>query len=328
MAVGYQIFSGGLDSMLAVAVLRDQGVDVRLLTFVTPFFGAERARRSAQALGLETRPVDITASHLEMMMAPKHGFGRFANPCIDCHALMFRRAGEIMTAEGGDFLFSGEVLGQRPKSQNRRALDIVAHASGYAEVILRPLSALLLPPTRPEAEGLVDRERLLGLSGRTRKPQMELAEKYGLSDYPSPAGGCLLTDPIFSRRLKEVMARTPEGGPLDPHQVELLKWGRHFRLPGGAKLVVGRNRGENETLEGLAEPGDTIVKAAGFPGPSVILSGSRASAEDLETAAGVTLAYSDAPEGTETQVRLIESGRERVVQAVARPKKEFAEAMV
>ncbi|MFH1090308.1 MAG: tRNA 4-thiouridine(8) synthase ThiI [Pseudomonadota bacterium] len=329
MAIGYGIFSGGLDSLLSARVLADQGVEVRLLTFVTPFFGAEKALISGQALGLAPKIIDITPDHLQMLPHPKHGFGRFMNPCIDCHALMFRRAGEIMQQEGGDFLFSGEVLGQRPKSQNPRALTIVARESGFGDYILRPLSAVLLPPTRIELHGLVDRSKLLDLSGRSRKRQMALAEKFGLSEYPTPAGGCLLTDPIFSRRLAELLAHSPR---LEAREVELLKWGRHFRLPHGHKLVVGRNQPENDILEQLSQPGDLVLKAADFPGPSVVFSPAGQDGQglrpDLDLAASITLSYSDAPEGCTALVQLIGSEVERMTETESRPKQAFVQWMV
>lgn len=327
MAIGYGIFSGGLDSMLAARVLMEQGVSVRLLTFATPFFGPERAVISARTIGLNTRVVDLTQPHMVMLAKPKHGYGRFMNPCIDCHALMFRRAGEIMAEEGGDFVFSGEVLGQRPKSQNRRALDIVARESGFADVILRPLSALALPPTRMEESGLIDRTRLLGLSGRSRKPQMEWAEHYGLTDYPSPAGGCLLTDPSFSRRLKELASF---GWPLDVRDVELLKWGRHFRTPGGRKLVVGRNQAENEKLETLVRPGDLAMHVLLTPGPLVLLAGGNLDPdlEDVALAATIAVSYSDAPDGETRQVLTTGTRTDQTLTAVGRSKQEFANLMV
>ncbi|MEW5721776.1 MAG: tRNA 4-thiouridine(8) synthase ThiI [Thermodesulfobacteriota bacterium] len=327
MTKGYGIFSGGLDSLLSTLVLQDQGIEVVLLTFTTPFFGAERARVSGCSIGLVPRVLDLTEPHLEMMKKPKHGFGRFMNPCIDCHALMFKTAGGIMRAEGGDFLFSGEVLGQRPKSQNRRALDIVARESGWPGFILRPLSALALPPTAMEQSGLVDRTRLKGFYGRTRKPQMALASQYGLKDYPSPAGGCLLTDPVFSRRLAEL--REHVSAPTGP-DLELLKVGRHFRLPGGGKVVVGRNQAENEVIETLGRPQDLVLKVAGIPGPTVILCGGseRTSSEDVELAAAMTASYSDAAGDRSCPVRLLGGSRERLLETPVRPKSEFAGLMI
>ena len=331
MSVGYGIFSGGLDSMLAACLLRNQGVEVHLITFTSPFFGTERALRSGRQIGLCPEVIDITGPHLEMMRQPKHGFGRFMNPCIDCHALMFRQAGEVMESRGGDFLFSGEVLGQRPKSQNRGALNIVARESGFADYVLRPLSARVLPPTRMEERGLVDRSRLMGFSGRSRKPQMALAEEYGLKDYPSPAGGCLLTDVVFSRRLKELTARE---GPPRPGDIEFIKYGRHFRLPDGARLVVGRNQAENQRLETLKREGDLILKTTEVPGPLAVLPRGTApdglSEEDLRLAASMVISYSDARDGNRqrVQIQLTGSDRLREVEASGRPKDSFSHLMI
>ncbi|MBW1708279.1 MAG: tRNA 4-thiouridine(8) synthase ThiI [Deltaproteobacteria bacterium] len=323
MTIAYGIFSGGLDSLLAARILVDQDIEVRLLTFVTPFFSAKRAKISSQQIGLTTRPVEITQSHLNMLENPKHGYGRFMNPCIDCHALMFNHAGRIMEEEEGDFLFSGEVLGQRPKSQIAWAMKLVARESGYADYILRPLSSLKLPPTKMELAGLVDRDRLLGLSGRSRKPQMELAAKFKIKDYPSPAGGCLLTDPIFSNRLKEFMSRTKQ---LSHQDVKILKWGRHFRLPGGSKLVVGRNEKENEIISKLSKPGDFILETVNIPGPTVIMSGSDPS--DLELAASITVSYGDSEPDQLYKVILTSDDGKKCLEAVRQAKEVFAHLMI
>lgn len=323
MAIGFGIFSGGLDSILAALVLKNQGVDVRLLTFTTPFFGAERALISGRAIGLEPEVLDITTEHLDMLQSPKYGYGRFMNPCIDCHALMFNLAGRIMESRGGDFLFSGEVLGQRPKSQNRQALDIVAKASGYRDRVIRPLSAQALPPARAEEEGWVDRTRLLGFSGRTRKPQMALAEEWGITDYPAPAGGCLLTDPIFSRRLAELMSR--EGG-LTAFDATLLKVGRHFRLPGGGKLAVGRNQSDNQVLERMARPRDTVINLVHSPGPTSVMT--EGGPGDRLLAAEITLSYSSIQTGRRMQLGLVQNGGEEIFEVTAKPKKTFTDLMV
>ncbi|MCK4272394.1 tRNA 4-thiouridine(8) synthase ThiI, partial [bacterium] len=256
MVVGIGLFSGGLDSILAVKVLQEQGIGIIGVTFTTPFFGAGRASEAARQLGMDHRILDITTEHLEMVRHPKNGYGRNMNPCIDCHAMMFRKAGEFMEREGADFLFSGEVLGERPMSQNRGSLVRVARESGYEPVILRPLSARLLPETLPEREGKVDRERLLDLQGRGRKRQMELAAFYGIQDYPAPAGGCLLTDPIFSRRLRDLFQHSDS---VTVQDLELLKVGRHLRLDDGFKMVVGRNQSENKRLGELCAPDDLLL---------------------------------------------------------------------
>jgi tRNA-specific 2-thiouridylase len=292
------LFSGGLDSMLAAAVLRDQGIEVAGLTFITPFFGAERARESAAHLGLLLLEEDITELYLPLLTDPPHGFGSRHNPCIDCHILMLRQAGARLAKEGFDFLFTGEVLGQRPMSQHRGALNLIARESGVGDLIIRPLSARLLKPTLPEREGWVDRERLLDLSGRGRKRQMALAAAFGITRYPSPAGGCLLTDPGYAARLKELLAHKPR-----PHRrdLELLKWGRHFRLPDGSKAVVGRTQRENEALTLLLAAGDLVCRVRGYPGPLVVVPGG-APGNGIQHAAWLTASYSDAPPGLEVEV--------------------------
>jgi tRNA-specific 2-thiouridylase len=301
------LFSGGLDSMLAAAVLRAQGIEVTLICFVTPFFGAERARESATHLDLPLRVVDITEQFLPLIYDPPHGWGRGHNPCIDCHVLMLREAGAIMAAEGFDLVFTGEVLGQRPMSQNRGSLNLVARESGIADRLLRPLSAKFLKATQPEAQGWVDRQRLLSISGRGRKRQMALAETYGITRYPAPAGGCLLTDPGYAQRLKELLRHVREAS---RQELELLKWGRHFRLPGGVKAVVGRTQRENEALLGLKTPGDYLVQVENYPGPIVLVRGGGSEA-DLEVAAGLAATYSDAPLGAPVTVSANNGGPDR-----------------
>ncbi len=296
---GLGLFSGGLDSMLAAALLRALGIEVTVITFVTPFFGADRARESAAHLGLPHRVADLYEQFRPLLYAPPHGWGRGHNPCIDCHILMLREAGAIMVAEGWHFLFTGEVLGQRPMSQHRNALNLVARESGHPDLVLRPLSATLLKPTRPELSGWVDRERLLDLNGRSRKRQMALATEYGITQYPAPAGGCLLTDPRYAVRLKELLAQ--RGREVTRQELDLLKWGRHFRLPGGARAVVGRTQRENEAILSLKTPGDLILKVLDHPGPLVLLP-ETATPEDIKEAAALAAAYSDAPAGIQVSV--------------------------
>ncbi|VBB42592.1 Thiamine biosynthesis protein [uncultured Desulfatiglans sp.] len=283
------VFSGGLDSMLAAALIRDQDIDILALFFETPFFGPAKAIESARSMGLPYKVVDIAERHFEVVKHPRHGYGGNMNPCIDCHALMFRIAGEMLPLEEASFVISGEVLGQRPMSQNRQAMRVVEAESGLDGLLLRPLSAKLLPVSIPEAKGWVDRDRLEGFQGRSRKPQMALARRFHITRYPAPGGGCLLTEPVFSKRLRDLLAHTPEP---EFHQIELLKLGRHFRLGPAAKIAVGRNKSDNEAIEALQRPGDLLLTAATVPGPSVLLSG-KPSEEDCRTAAVITLAYSD-----------------------------------
>jgi tRNA-uridine 2-sulfurtransferase len=313
------LFSGGLDSMLAGAVLRAQGVEVTLVCFVTPFFGAARARESAAHLGLPLKEVDFTDKYLPLIYDPPHGWGRGHNPCIDCHALMIREAGALMAAEGFDFLFTGEVLGQRPMSQNRGSLNLVARESGFADLLLRPLSAKSLKATSPEVRGWVDRERLLNLSGRGRKRQLALAQEYGITRYPAPAGGCLLTDPGYAARLKELLRHVREASRQD---LELLKYGRHFRLPSGAKLVVGRTQRDNEAIQALRSPEHFLLQVDQYPGP-LVLGWGAAAEEDLEAAAGLAAAYSDAPQGAPVTVSARAGGPDRVFHLVTPDKDRF-----
>lgn len=313
------MFSGGLDSLLSVALIRDQGILVEGVTFETPFFASEKARRMAQRMDLPLRVFDITEAHLAMLRAPRYGYGRWMNPCIDCHALMLRKTGEWMEKSGADFLFTGEVLGQRPMSQGKQMLHVVAKNAGYAPVILRPLSALLLPETQPEREGKVDRQRLLDIQGRGRKRQIALARHYGIAGYPPPAGGCLLTDPMFSRRLRDLFDR----GEDTVRAIELLKVGRHFRLPSGHKVIVGRQSADNHALASLAGEGDALLRVADVPGPTVLIPGPDP-AEALYAAAGLCVRYSDAPKDRPVRVICLQGGGQTVFSAAALSPEEAA----
>lgn len=285
------LFSGGLDSIVSVKLIQDQGIEVLGLTFRTPFFGEEKPAAAARLIGLPLVVLDITGEHLAIVRAPRYGYGKNMNPCIDCHTLMLKIAGQEMEARGLDFIFTGEVLGQRPMSQSRQMLHVVAKNSGYADRIVRPLSARLLPETLPEREGKVDRERLLDIQGRGRKRQMEMAERYGITEYANPAGGCLLTDPMFSRRLKDLFIRNPD---FTPRDLELLKVGRHIRLDDRNKVIVGRNKRDNQALESLVTPHDAVFQMKDFPGPLCTLPGG--GPEEAErAAAAICAAYGDTP---------------------------------
>lgn len=279
--------SGGIDSTLAAMTLIRQGIDVTGISFVTPFFDAERAKVAAEAVNHPLIIKDISEIHLEMLKNPRYGYGRNMNPCIDCHALMFRLAGEIMIEQGFDFIFSGEVLGQRPMSQNSNALRSVANHSGYPDRILRPLSAKLLPITPMEENGLVDREQLLDLQGRSRKRQQQLAKEWDYPDFPSSSGGCLLTEVGFSNQLRDLLQHTPDATVND---VELLKVGRQFRLSKTAKLVVGRNQADNDRLQKLAADQQLKLRCANFSGPLAVYIGEQRQ-EDLQTAAAIVASY-------------------------------------
>ena len=321
---GIGISSGGLDSMLAAFLMKKQNIDVVLVCFTTPFFSSHKAEKAARLLELPLRVVDISVDHLRMLRNPKHGYGSHMNPCIDCHALMLREAGEIMRRENGHFVFSGEVLGQRPLSQNKAALAAVARESGLNELLLRPLSAKLLPITLPEREGWVSREQLLDISGRSRKRQMDMAREFGISEYPTPAGGCLLTEEGFSRRLRDLFAHEPNP---DLREIELLKVGRHFRLDSGVKLVVGRNQQENQIMDSLTRPGDLHIVCADRPGPTVLVA-SASGFESLDEAASACAAYSGAPAGSATQVLVRYNNIETRTTTIVRRKEDFRSALI
>ncbi|MGI6495798.1 MAG: protein kinase domain-containing protein [Kiritimatiellia bacterium] len=311
---GLSLFSGGLDSQLAVCVLRDQGIHMEGVVFTSPFFGPEAARKAACALDLPLHEVDFTADILQLVESPAHGFGGAINPCIDCHARMVLRAAELMGRLGFDFLSTGEVVNQRPMSQNRQSLGLVARDSGVGDRLVRPLSAKLLEPTLPEREGLIDREKLLALSGRGRKEQMEIAAAYGLSDYPSPAGGCLLTEKGFARRLRDLQDHE---GLDDLRLVHLLRQGRHFRLPAGTQCILGRNRADNQALREAERPGDLRLHPVNVPGPTLLLPRGAATPDDLDLAVALCAAYSDRrTDGAGVLVRIHgpDGGTDRAVQ--------------
>lgn len=303
---GIGLLSGGLDSILAVKVLQEQPLELIGITFCTPFFGPEPGLRAGRIAGIPTRAVDIGAVFLEMLKKPAHGYGRHMNPCIDCHGLMLREAAKILAAEGADFLFTGEVVGQRPMSQRRAAMRTVEKMSGLSGRILRPLSAKLLEPTLVELEGIVDREKLLDLHGRGRKRQMELAVHYGILDIPQPGGGCMLTKEGFARKVKELLAVLPEA---DTGDVEWLKWGRHFRLGGSCLLAVGRSKGENERLTAMARPEDVVLRVPSHPGPTGVLFGTGKKRAHFYAAAMIVTAYSDVALGERVAVHWKQGGR-------------------
>ena len=306
------LLSGGLDSTLAVRLLQIQDIDVIGITFVTPFFGPEAARKAQEFLKIPLLIEEITDVYMKKVLTqPKYGYGKNMNPCVDCHGFMFSIAGKRMRSEGGHFLFSGEVLGERPFSQNRGALRIVANLSGYPDHILRPLSAKRLEETLPEKEGWVDRSRLLDIQGRSRKPQMELAREFGLINYPKPAGGCLLTEPNFSKRLRDLLEHDPEPEVRD---LEMLKVGRHIRFDQDAKIVVGRRQEENERLERLWQPGDLRLWVKDIPGPVVLVRTSSVPKDDARIfGARLAVRYSDAEPGKSVEVAYTDGNQEKVI---------------
>ena len=286
--------SGGLDSQLAIRVLERAGAYVEAVAFATPFFDNSKARTAAEALGVKLHVINFLDDEISLIENPPHGFGGAMNPCIDCHALMIRRAGELMEKLGFDFVATGEVRGQRPMSQNAQSLLTVEKASGLRGRLVRPLSAKLLEPTVPELEGKLDREKLLDISGRSRDRQIALAAELGIVDYPSPAGGCKLTEDAFGRKLRDLMEHE---GLRDRTLIELLLVGRRFRLPDGSGVILGRDGKENAKLKEIAASLTTgtsrfllLTPPQGLVGPTALLPELK-SVADRELAEGIVRAW-------------------------------------
>ena len=260
------LFSGGLDSVLTAKLILEQGLEVIGINFITPFSTADNEQKVNQIaadLGIELRTIALGDEYIEIVKSPKYGYGKNLNPCLDCRILMFKKAKELFQSKGASFIVSGEVLGQRPMSQHKGAFGLIEKESGLEGLILRPLSAKLLPLTIPEKEGWVDREKLLNIQGRSRKVQIELTNKWRISKYFSPSGGCLLTDPIFSQRMRDLLKY--QDASLD--DINLLKIGRHFRLSPRTKLIVGRDEKENNLLTGLIKTNEIRFEPLGVKGP-------------------------------------------------------------
>jgi tRNA U34 2-thiouridine synthase MnmA/TrmU len=317
MTKAIALFSGGLDSILAAELIRRQNIDVLCLTFTTPFFDARKAQAAAKHINLPLAIEDITDKHLKMLKSPRYGYGKNMNPCIDCHILMLQEAGRKMEETGADFILTGEVLGQRPMSQGKQSLYVVAKNSGFPDYILRPLSAGLLEPTKAETEGKVDRLRLLSISGRGRKEQIQMAADFGITNYAPPAGGCLLTEPMFTRRLRDLFSNQEDH---DIRDLELLKYGRHFRADDQGKIIVGRNNADNEKLRGLSTDNDLILFMADFPGPQVVVP--QGNIALLPLAASLCVRYSDAPADCEAKVIYQQKNVSRTIQAKASAKED------
>jgi tRNA-specific 2-thiouridylase len=290
------LFSGGLDSTLAIKLIIDQGIDVLAINISTGF-GSTKDRRThmenmCKQIGAEFRIVDIQDEYLQdVLFDPKYGYGKNFNPCIDCHAKMFAVAKRVMEAEGASFLISGEVMGQRPMSQNKDALQTVLNESNCDGLLLRPMSALQLTPTIAEEKGWVDRSRLEGITGRSRTRQLELAKEIGLEDFESPGGGCLLTDESFGKKMFDFIKYDK----FEVKDIVLMKYGRHFRLKDGAKLVIGRNEEDNIQLEAVENDKYVHLEIVDIIGPHGLLS-KNASEADREVAKKAMLTYTKAKE--------------------------------
>jgi len=284
------LLSGGLDSILAARLMLEQGIEVLAVNFSAKLCmcgckssGESAAQAAAKMLGIPLKTIDITGDFIEIVKNPSHGYGANVNPCIDCKIYMLKHAKDMMKGSGASFLVTGEVLGERPMSQRMDTLNIIEKSAGVKGILLRPLTAKNLNPTLPEEDGVVDREKLLDIRGRSRKPQMALAEKFGINKYPNPAGGCLLTDPGFAKRVKDALGH----GEFNADNLALLSVGRHFRISPDARLVVGRDEKENSIIESLIRPGDIVFELKDHEGPTSILRGT-ASKELVRLAASIT----------------------------------------
>ncbi len=368
MAKAIALFSGGLDSTLAILTMLKQGVEVEAIIFRTQFgCGIDHTRLHsnvspsptppvkgggikgmppvkggehtpaplsrgdlpsplagedkgegyanwydgslsskdpfsvAEKFGFEVRPCNLSDKFIEIVKNPEFGYGRNMNPCIDCRILMLKEARVVMDTTGADFIITGEVLGQRPMSQRRDTFNLIDREAGVTDYVLRPLSAKLLKITFPEAKGIIKREMLYGFNGRSRKPQMALAAEFGLTDYPSPAGGCLLTEPNYAHRLKDLLTYNPAPGFRD---VDLLRIGRHFRFSPSCKIVVGRNKTENKTIQSMSMNGDCLLKVEGYGSPITLVSG-EITDEAIRVAASICARYSDAKNLSEVEAIVI-----------------------
>jgi tRNA-specific 2-thiouridylase len=305
LAIG--LYSGGLDSILAVKLIADQGFQVILVRFISPLFEGRQHDVSIlnsilPAESFRFQEVSLGTDFLHIIRSPEYGYGKNLNPCLDCKIFMVKKAGEILREHDGAFIFTGEVLGQRPMSQRRDALHVIGRDSGLGRYLLRPLCARLLPPTAAEESGLIRRKSLLDISGRSRKRQMELAKEFGISSYPTPAGGCLLTDVSFVRRFKAILAEKDDRGDQGIlEDLPLLKVGRHFLIRPGVRLIVGRNYTENQKVMMHGKKNGWLFRVINAPGPIALAQGNLEDA-DFQLAASITARYSDAKVNESIQV--------------------------
>ena len=311
--------------MLAGVVLRSQGIEVEWVTFETPFFNAAKARKASEATGIPLTVKPIYPIYIKMLKNPPAGYGKYMNPCMDCHALMFKLAGKLMQEKGFDFLFSGEVLGQRPMSQNKTSLRYVEKHSGFEGYILRPLSAKSLPATIPENEGLVDREQLLDIRGRGRRDQISLAAEFGINDYPAPAGGCLLTDRGYTSRLRDLFKHQEE---CTEEELHLLKHGRHYRLNPEAKLIVGRTDKDNQNILKYHNPAkDIVIDVRDYPSPIGLIP--HGAGKDAITLAGsICTGHSKAPKLAMVDVLVKTGKKKKTIKVIALPPGDVRKLMI
>ncbi|MBI2166985.1 MAG: hypothetical protein HYU34_01935 [Candidatus Omnitrophica bacterium] len=308
---GVILLSGGLDSTLAAKILLRQGVELEAINFQT-MFGCckDDARQVAHELGVRFTMIPVGMDYLELVKNPKHGVGKGINPCVDCRSYMFRLAKKMMQTVGASFVVSGEVLGQRPMSQRSDCFETIEKETGLAGLIVRPLSAKLLEPSLPEKEGIVDRERLYDIAGRSRARLLKLAKEFGIENPPQPSTGCALTEPEFAKKVRDLFQHGQDG---ERWQFEILKVGRHLRIDPGAKVILGRELSENEYLEYLHPKGTTLMTPVNFAGPTALLIGP-GTFERLEAAGRMILSYTKHLPGETPQIRWENEGSNRILE--------------
>ncbi len=314
------LLSGGLDSMLAVRIMQEQRVEVEALNFKTLFTCCQdQSAQAARDLGVPLTVVGQDDDYLDLVRAPRFGYGKGANPCVDCRIYMFEKARRFMHEVEAQFVVSGEIIGQRPMSQKRKDLAVISHHSGLDELLLRPLSAKLLPPTLPERQGLVDREQLYAFNGRARSGLIELAKRLGLKDIPTPSVGCALTERGFARKVHDLIQLQPTNGRWD---FEVLKFGRHFRFDATTKIIVGRNEAENEHLSYLHKLHDASSTASltpdNFMGPTSLVIGPSTD-EAISFAGGLVLRYSKHVNSDNAVILVAQRDETRRIRATADP---------
>ncbi len=324
------LFSGGLDSFLAISIIRDMGIEVESLFFRTGFEAgvdfckySNRIKTVGESQGLSVKIVDISEDILKVVLKPRFGYGSGMNPCLDCRLVMLEKARSYMESTGAKFVITGEVLGQRPMSQHRAALRMLEKESVLEGLIMRPLSGSILGETIPEKEGWIQKGKLFGIQGKSRKEQIALAREKGIRGYSQPSGGCVLTDGNYSRRLKDLLLHRKQVSAVD---MDILKIGRHLRIPGGLKIIVGRNYDENIFLENHAS-GNWMFETVNYKGPVVIVEGEPETA-GMELACGITASYSDAGAGKIVPVRYEKGGQSGEISAKQIEKKVIAEWFV
>lgn len=312
------LLSGGLDSILAIKLVKDQGVEVLALHFTSPFFGnPELCRQAARELGVKLKVIDMGLSYVNVIRKAKHGYGKGMNPCVDCKIAMLRLAKREMRKVKARFIVTGEVLNQRPMTQTLDKLMLIEKEAKLKRLVLRPLSAKLLPPTIPEERGWVKREKLLAIKGRSRKVQLKLAKKFKVKRYATPGVACVLTQREFAMKLRDLLENKKR---IEKRDIKLLKIGRHFRVD-GAKIIVGRNEEENKELMKLKKKGELAFEVKGYPSPISIICG-KLSKKAITIAAKLTLYYSDC----KSKKAIVKYGRKLKKEIeVKRPSKDFVD---